>query len=82
MVMSNFLNTRIDVGDTVVVRFEHLDWIRGKVEYVPNQVGDCWIIVGNNGGVIGDSRQTVHYVQQFSSITKELEGSSDDDIPF
>lgn len=53
---------RIEPGDRVTVHFAASQMFSGHVESMPQNTGDCWVIVEDDGWV--------HHVQTFEQITK------------
>lgn len=52
----------IHEGDEVRVFFDHVEWVDGVVQQMPQATGDSWIITNDT---------SIHYVNTFARITKE-----------
>jgi hypothetical protein len=60
-------NTKIEVGDYVDVFFTSSDaLINGRVLYTPQDTGDSWRLVGDDG--------TLYYVQIFEKMIRVARG--------
>lgn len=54
-------NTRISIGDKVTVVFPNGEMLMGRVNYMAQGSGDCWII---------EAETSVHHIQHFQEIFK------------